>query len=103
MTEDFRRSRLLYGVLLLAYPHDFRRRFGAEMAMTFSDQVRAERRRNSLAGIVRVWRSALWELISVAVPLQFQRSIVVAVLLSAVASSVLFLAIFRATSLHCSK
>jgi|SRR6185312_9770022 len=103
MTGDFRKSRLLYDVLLLAYPHDFRQRFGAEMAMTFSEQVQDEWRRNSLAGIVRVWRSALWELISLAVPLQCQRSIVVAILLSTIGSSALFLAIFRATSLHCTK
>jgi hypothetical protein len=103
MAGNFQKSLLLYGVLLLAYPHDFRQRFGAEMVMTFSDQVREEWQRHRVAGVVRVWRSALWELVSLAVPLQFQRSIVVGVVVSAVGSSALFLAIFRATSLQCIK
>jgi hypothetical protein len=103
MTGNFQKSRLLYGLLLLAYPHDFRQRFGTEMVITFSDQVQSEWERNSLAGVVRVWRSVLWELISLAVPLQLQRSMVVAVLLSSAGSSAIFWVVFRATFRQCSK
>ena len=103
MTGNFRKSRLLYGLLMLAYPHDFRQRFGTEMVMTFCDQVQSEWERNRLAGVVRVWRSVLWELVSLAVPLQLQRSMVVAVLLSSVGSSAMFWAVFRATFRQCSK
>jgi hypothetical protein len=48
-------------MLLFTYPRDFRLRFGSEMVATFSDLVGGEWEHKGLAGVVRVWRSALAE------------------------------------------
>jgi DNA-binding PadR family transcriptional regulator len=103
MTKTLRRSCDLYGVLLCAYPRDFRQRFGNEMVMTFSEEVGDEWERCHFVGVVRVWWRALWELASVAVVLQLQRSIVVAVIVSSLGSSALFVTVLRVTAGHCSK
>ena len=75
------------------------------MLTTFSEQMCSEWKRSGLVGIVPVWRSALWELLSVAVPLQLQprSSIVIAMALSFLWSSALFMALFRAVSPTCGK
>jgi hypothetical protein len=88
-------------MLLLAYPTDFRLRFGTEMVTTFSDLICDEWEHNGLPGVARVWRSALGEVFSAAVPLQLQSSIVVAMSLSLVSSLALFVAIFYAMSHVC--
>jgi hypothetical protein len=88
-------------MLLLAYPTDFRLRFGTEMVTTFSDLICDEWEHNGLPGVARVWRSALGEVFSAAVPLQLQSSLVVAMSLSLVSSLALFVAIFYAMSHVC--
>jgi hypothetical protein len=103
MPQTLRRICRLYGVLLLAYPRDFRLRFGSEMAATFSNQIRDEWNQSGFAGVCRVGRGAVWELFSIAVPLWTRRSIVVAAALSFVGSSILCLAFFRAVSFPCGK
>jgi hypothetical protein len=102
MTSAVRVSCSLYKMLLFTYPHDFRLRFGSEMVATFSDLVGGEWEHKGLAGVARVWGSALGEVFSVAVPLQLQRSIVVATSLSLLSSFALFMAIFHAMSHVCS-
>ncbi len=59
MPQTLRRICRLYGVLLLAYPRDFRLRFGSEMAATFSNQIRDEWNQSGFAGVCRggAWRS----------------------------------------------
>ena len=101
MTSAVRASRGLYKILLLAYPADFRLRFGTEMVTTFSDLISEEWEHNGLTGVARVWRSALGEVFSAAVPLQLQSSILVAMSLSLVSSFALFVAIFYAMSHVC--
>ena len=54
-------------------------------------------------GFARVWRSAFWELFSIALPLQLRNTVVLAAALSFVGSSVLFLALFHAVAPHCNK
>jgi hypothetical protein len=103
MPQSLRRICRLYGVLLFAYPREFRLRFGREMAATFSDQIWDEWNQSGLAGIGRVWRGALWELFSIAMPLRMRSTIVVAATLSFLGSSALSLAFFRAVSFPCSK
>jgi hypothetical protein len=103
MPQTLRRICGLYSVLLFAYPRDFRQRFGSEMAATFSDQIRNEWNQGGVLGVSRVWRGAVWELFSIAVPLQMRSSIVVAAALSFLGSSALSLAFFRAVSFPCSK
>ena len=101
MTSAARVSCSLYKILLLTYPRDFRLRFGSEMATTFSDLVGGEWEQNGLPGVVRVWRSALAEVFSVAVPLQLQSPIAVATSLSLLSSFTLFMAIFYAMTHVC--
>jgi hypothetical protein len=81
-------------MLLFMYPGDFRLRFGSEMVTTFADLICAEWEHHGLPGVARVWRSALGEVFSVAVPLQLQNSIVVAISLSFLCSSALFMRYF---------
>jgi hypothetical protein len=101
MTSTVRASCGLYKMLLFAYPSDFRLRFGSEMVTTFSDLICGEWEHNGLPGVVRVWRSALGEVFSAAVPLQLQSSIVVATSLSLLWSFALFIAVFHAMTHVC--
>ena len=101
MSSAVRVSCGLYKMLLYTYPGDFRLRFGSEMVTTFADLICGEREHNGLPGVVRVWRSALGEVFSVALPLQLQNSIVVAISLSFLCSSALFMTIFRAMTHEC--
>jgi len=101
MTSAVRVSCRLYKMLLFTYPRDFRLRFGSEMVATFSDLVGGEWEHKGLAGVARVWRSALTEVFSVAMPLQLQSSIVIATSLSLLSSFALFMAIFLAMSHVC--
>lgn len=103
MTSTVRASRSLYKMLLLTYPQDFRHRFESEMLATFSDLICGEWEQNGLPGVARVWRSAVGELFSVAVPLQLQSPIVVAMALSFLCSSALFMTIYGAMTHVCSK
>ncbi len=45
----------IYGLLLLAYPPEFRRRFGGEMLQVFHDRCRDEASARALAGFW--WRT----------------------------------------------
>ena len=93
----------LYSVVLLAYPSEFRARFGREMIDTFSEQIRSQHKQNGWKGVLRVWCSALWEIVRVAAPLQLQGTWAPALLLSILASSVIILAFFAAVTPHCAK
>ena len=72
------------------------------MVTTFSDLIRGEWEHNGLPGVARVWRSAIGEVFSAAVPLQVQRSIVVATSLALLSSFALFMAIFYSMAHVCS-
>jgi len=101
MTSAVRVSCGLYKMLLFTYPSDFRLRFGSEMVTTFSDLISGEWEHNGLPGVARVWRSALGEVFSAAVPLQLQSSIVVATSLALLSSLALFMAVFHAMTHVC--
>ena len=58
----------LYGLLLLAYPPEFRRRFGNEMLQVFRDCYRLETRRRSLPGF---W---LWTIVDLVVTAAQERA-----------------------------
>jgi len=102
MSSAVRVSCGLYKMLLFTYPGDFRLRFGSEMVTTFSDLICGEWEHHGVPGVARVWRSALGEVFSVAVPLQLQNSIVVAISFSFLCSSALFMTVFRAMTDVCS-
>jgi hypothetical protein len=44
-------SERVYRVLLLAYPREFRREHGAQMAQVFGDLCRGEKRRGGVMGL----------------------------------------------------
>jgi len=102
MTSPVRVSCGLYKMLLFTYPSDFRQRFETEMVTTFSDLIRSEWKHNGLPGVARVWRSAVGEVFSVAVPLQLRSPIVVASSLALLSSFSLFMAILYAMTHVCS-
>jgi hypothetical protein len=61
----------LYQKLLLLYPQDLRREFGAEMTLAFAEDIKN-------MGSLRVWWCAMRELLTVALPCQrSNRSVVV--------------------------
>lgn len=103
MTSVVRASCGLYKMLLFAYPSDFRLRFGNEMVTTFSDLICGEWEHNGLPGVARVWRSALREVFSAAVPLQLQSPIVIATSLALLSSLAIFMAVFRAITHVCNE
>jgi len=101
MTSPVRVSCGLYKMLLFTYPSDFRVRFETEMITTFSDLISGEWNHNGLRGVARVWRSAVGEVFSVAVPLQLRSPIVVATSLALLSSLSLFVVIFCAMTHVC--
>lgn len=101
--ENHRRERALYGAVLRAYPPDFRARFGMEMIDAFSEEIREQREQYGLRGVLSAWWSALWEVVSVAGPLQLQGSLAPALVLSILVSSVFTLGFFAAVTPHCVK
>lgn len=90
-----RASRFAYSGLLFVYPRDLRRRFGSEMVEVFEDLSREAMTRSGPSGIAAIWRSALWELLSVAAPSRLASNTLMAGALSLLASSALFLVFFR--------
>lgn len=101
MTGATRVSCGLYKLLLFTYPRKFRQRFKCEMVNTFSDLICGEWEQKGVLGVARVWRSALGEVFSVAVPLQLQSPIVVTTSLALLSSAVLFIAVFHAMTHVC--
>ena len=68
MTTALPLSSRIYGRLLVLYPEELRRDFGAEMALVFADDLQAARREAGLRGALRVWRCALGEFVRLALP-----------------------------------
>jgi hypothetical protein len=101
MPSPVRVSCGLYRMLLLAYPRQFRVRFKSEMVSTFSDLIRGEWEQKGVPGVARVWRSALGEVFSVAVPLHLQSPIVITVSLALLSSLALFMTVFHAMTHLC--
>ena len=65
--------RAAYRVLLVFYPSDLRQQFGDEMAQVFAEQIQAEWSRRRVMGTARVGLTAIWEVISIALPLRLKR------------------------------
>jgi len=75
MRSNFSILASAYRASLAFYPTEFRRQYGADMAQVFEDQLQEEWERRSIAGIARAAATAAWEIVSVALPLQFNRRI----------------------------
>jgi len=93
-----RLSRVVYSGLLIFYPGDLHRKFGAEMTDVFQAVLRDAILQRGPAGMISLWRCALWELLTVAVPLRLASNAAIAGAISFLASSVLVLAFFRAVT-----
>jgi hypothetical protein len=93
MPKIIRLSCNLYGRMLIFYPRDLRRRFGSEMVEVFADQLSAVALEQGSIGMLSLWCTALWELLSVAVPARLQSPTLIASTVSFLASSAMFLAI----------
>ena len=93
-----RLSRAVYAGLLVFYPRELRHQFGAEMVDVFEAVMRDAVSERGLPGAISLWRSALWELLIVAAPLRLASDALKAGAISFLASSVLFLVLFRAVS-----
>jgi hypothetical protein len=61
--RDVSHSRRAYALLLAAYPREFRRAYGREMALVFADRCRErERAGRGAAALARVWGEALLDI-----------------------------------------
>ena len=101
MTSAARVSCGLYKMLLFTYPREFRQRFKCEMVSTFSDLICGEWEQKSVLGVARVWRSAIGEVFSVAVPLHLQSPVVITISLALLSSLALFMTVFHAMTHVC--
>jgi hypothetical protein len=61
-------SACLYRRLLLLYPNDLRRDYGAEMLLAFHDDMESARRDAGVRGVFRIWRYAFAEVLRLALP-----------------------------------
>lgn len=93
-----RLSCIVYRRLMIFYPREFRARFGTDLVEVFEDLACEVMRQPSLAGLVSLWSTTLWDVVCVAVPMRMRDTTVIAGALSFIASSALFLAFFRAVS-----
>lgn len=59
-------SERVYRALLVAYPKEFRRVYGAQMMQVFRDLCREERQRNGTFGLARLWFRTLLDLAATA-------------------------------------
>ncbi len=91
-------SGIIYRRLLLFYPPELRRKFGEEMQDTFEAVLGDAIFERRAADIFSLWRLALWELLTVALPLRLASEAMMARALSFLASAALFLVFFRAVS-----
>jgi len=95
MPSLIRLSRFVYSRLLIFYPPEIRRNFGAEMVDLFEDLLREIPPRCKAAGIVSVWRVALCELASAGLVSRLQSTALIAAAASILLSSLLAWFFFR--------
>jgi hypothetical protein len=103
MPVPVRISCALYSCLLVLYPSELRRRFGAEMTQVFGDQIWEAWHAGGTKRALRVWSTALWELIAVALPMKVCNSATAVTLLSMVSSLVLFWLLLWGIGARCHK
>jgi len=60
------RAERFFRLILLAYPREFRREFGPEMAQLFRDCYRAKEKNSGLIGIGRLWLNIFIDLVRAA-------------------------------------
>lgn len=88
MTRFARCNARIYAAVLPLYPPDLRRDFGAEMTEVFLEDLAEAWRNAGLAGAIRVWSRAAWEIARIALPRQLENPAIGVPLLSFVQSVV---------------
>jgi hypothetical protein len=78
MNRFIRLSSYVYSGILVLYAADLRRDFGDEMTDVFAQELAEMWHSRRLFGALNVWRRALWEVMSIAVPTQIVNSAVIA-------------------------
>jgi hypothetical protein len=78
MNNAIRLSSLAYRGILALYPEDLRREFGDEMLDVFVQDLVDTGHGCGPRGVLRVWRRALIEVISIAIPRQLVSPVVIA-------------------------
>jgi len=78
----------IYTAVLPLFPQELRRDFGAEMTEVFAEDLAEAWRNAGLAGAIRVWWCAAWEIVRIAFPRQLENPAVGVPLLSFVQSVV---------------
>jgi hypothetical protein len=58
----------VYAAALPLYPPELRRDFGVEMTAVFAEDLEEAWRSAGLAGVIRVWSRAGWEVVRIALP-----------------------------------
>ena len=66
-------SSRIYGGILLLYPEDLRRDFGADMASVFAEDLAEAWTTRGIRGAWRVWSGTLSEVIRIALPRQLEK------------------------------
>jgi len=79
-----------YRLILVLYPPEVRRVFGAEMTDTFAQQLAGAWEENRLSGVIQVWLTALLELPAIALPRQLARPLLFIPVVSLLGTSTLF-------------
>jgi hypothetical protein len=87
MNKAIRLSSVAYRGIVALYPEDLRREFGDEMLDVFVQDLVHTGHGCGLRGMLRVWRRALIEVISIAMPRQLVSSVVIAPVISFVWSA----------------
>lgn len=78
----------IYAAALPLYPQELRRDFGTEMTEVFVEDLAEAWRDAGLAGAVRVWSCAAWEIARIALPRQLENPAIGVPILSFVQSVV---------------
>jgi len=81
----------VYRTLLVIYPRALRTAFGQEMVEVFGQQIRNAASDGGTWGVLRVWFYALYELFTIALPLQAANTVVIIPMISLISSCVIFL------------
>ena len=91
-------GRIIYGGLLLFYPLELRRKFGEEMQEVFVALLSAAIAEGGIVQAAWLWRVALSELLTVALPCRLSSNAAIAGALSFLVSAALFLFFLKAVT-----
>jgi hypothetical protein len=89
-------SRWMYELLLNVYPRELRSRFATDMVEVFEDFLAEAALERGAVGIVSLWCTAVWELVSIGVPSRLKSTGVIAGTLSFLVSTAIAWVFFHA-------